>query len=235
VPTLTVTLNDNNGNSNSWSYVNSNNSSATGNFTVTQTDPAGNQTVYNFAGEYQTQMTSYQGGCPTSISGCKGSGTLLKTVATCYGSGGATPPAPPNCQVPSVFPSVPFTETDVYTSLNRPPITECRQSSIPLMGIPLRSQPSILAQPAQPTKPIYTTGKLGMGLLATHIPLAPSSITLPVTHTPLIVRITLLIWRKQPIVIPAIPLPSRDTLRECRHSPPPRHTTPTAQLRLLRV
>ncbi|GEM_PF-2370220 len=118
VPVLTVTANDNNGNSNTWTFNNSNSSSTPGNFTVTETDPAGNQTVHNFAGEYQTQLAVYQGGCPTSITGCAGGGTLLKTVTTCYGSNGSAPPVPPNCAAPSAVPFLPITETDVYTSLN---------------------------------------------------------------------------------------------------------------------
>jgi hypothetical protein len=89
VPTLTHTISDNNGNTSTWTYVNSNTNGATSceegggscNFTVTETDPAGNQTVYSFAGEYQTQAKYYQG----SATG---------------------------------IPSLPVTETDVYTSFN---------------------------------------------------------------------------------------------------------------------
>lgn len=54
VPTITRTVNDNNGNSGTWTYVNSNSISQTTcvaghgpcNYTVTETDPAGNQTVH---------------------------------------------------------------------------------------------------------------------------------------------------------------------------------------------
>jgi RHS repeat-associated protein len=121
VPTLTVTVNDNNGHSDKWTYVNSDISATPGNFTVTETDPANNQTVHNFAGEYQTQAATYQGGCPTSISGCAGGGTLSTTVTTCYGSNGGAPPVPPNCAAPTQVPKLPITETDVYSSLNGSP------------------------------------------------------------------------------------------------------------------
>ena len=120
VPTLTRTTNDHNGNINTETYVNSDSSATTINFTVVKTDPApaNNQTVYNFSNGFQTQAAAYQGGCPTSTTGCAGGGTLLKTVATCYGSNGSAPPVPPNCTVPSPGPVLPITETDVYTSLN---------------------------------------------------------------------------------------------------------------------
>jgi hypothetical protein len=105
VPTLTVTINDNNGNNSQWTYVNSNanaasacvaGSSSACNYTVTTTDPTrSNQTVYYFAGEDQTEIASYQGGCPTTVTGCNGGGTVLKTVLTCY-NGNTT-----NCLNPS--------------------------------------------------------------------------------------------------------------------------------------
>jgi RHS repeat-associated protein len=107
VPTLAATVDDNNGNVGTWTYVNSNTSSTAGNFTVSETDPAGNKTVDSFAGEYQTQAVYYQG-----------TSTVLKTVTTCYGSNGSAPPTPPNCAAPSTVPTLPITETDVYTSLN---------------------------------------------------------------------------------------------------------------------
>ena len=117
VPTLTRKVYDGNTTS-TWTYLNSAASTTPGNFTVVETDPANNQTVHNFAGEYQTQAAVYQGGCPTSITGCTGGGALLKTATTCYGSNGSTPPVPPNCTVPTLSPTLPITETDVYTSLN---------------------------------------------------------------------------------------------------------------------
>jgi len=103
VPTITVTVNDNNGNNGTWTYVNSNNSSTPGNYTVTETDPAGNQTVYSFAGEYQTQAAYYHGSA---------SGTPLKIVMICY-NGNNT-----NCATPSSVPALPITETNVYTNWN---------------------------------------------------------------------------------------------------------------------
>jgi len=103
VPTLTVTVNDNNGNSKTYTYVNSNTSFPGSAFTVTKTDPAGNQTVYSFDAEYQTQAAYYQGSA---------TGTPLKTVTTCY-NGNFT-----SCATPSTGPAQPFSQTDVYTTLN---------------------------------------------------------------------------------------------------------------------
>jgi hypothetical protein len=74
VPTLTRTVGDGNGHVSTWTYVNSNNSQP-GSFTVTETDPANNQTVYTFPGEHQTQAQYFQG---------PATGTPLKTVVTCY-------------------------------------------------------------------------------------------------------------------------------------------------------
>jgi RHS repeat-associated protein len=99
VPTITVTVNDNNGNSSTYTYVHSGNLSVPS--TVTKTDPAGNQTVYTFTGEFQTQVQYYQG---------PATGTPLETVLTCY-NGNTT-----NCTNPSSF-TFPITQTDVYTSL----------------------------------------------------------------------------------------------------------------------
>jgi RHS repeat-associated protein len=107
VPTLQVTVNDNNGgNSGTWKFVNGNTSAQAnglpyGNYTVTGTDPAGNQTIYSFSGEYQTQAVYYQG-----------TSTILKTVLTCYNK-------PSTCSAtPSSAVALPITETDVRTSLN---------------------------------------------------------------------------------------------------------------------
>ncbi|MGA8492843.1 MAG: hypothetical protein WB711_20645, partial [Terriglobales bacterium] len=115
VPTLTRTVNDNSGNNGTWTYVNSNTSSTAGNFAVTETDPAGNQTVHSFAGEYQTQAVYHQG-----------TSTVLKTVTTCYGSNGSTPPSRASCPTPTTTPSLPITETDVYTSLGSSSYNEVR-------------------------------------------------------------------------------------------------------------
>jgi RHS repeat-associated protein len=117
VPTLTRTIKDNNGNINTWTYVNSNTSTGYPNyFTVVVTDPANNQTVYYMQQQFQTQVNSYQGGCPTSITGCAGGGSLLKTVTTCYNA------VFTNCATPSSLiqgpPSANFSQTDVYTSYN---------------------------------------------------------------------------------------------------------------------
>src|SRR5580692_2565676 len=111
VPTLTVKVYDNNSKTTStWSYVNSNNSANfPGNFTVTETDPANNQTVHHFAGEFETLTESYQGGCPTSIAGCNGGGTELRFVTTCYNQIFSS------CAAPSSVPKLPIFQTDVYT------------------------------------------------------------------------------------------------------------------------
>ncbi len=112
VPTLTVTVNDSNGNSNTYTYVSSQNTqqingswsvaSAGVNFTVTKTDEAsGNQTMFHFNLEYQTEAQYYQGSA---------GGTPLKTVITCY-NGNLT-----NCAAPSTNVALPITQTDVYTS-----------------------------------------------------------------------------------------------------------------------
>lgn len=96
VPTITVTVNDANGHSGVYTYVHSTVSSS-GTFTVTKTDPVGNQTVYTLSGEFQTEVQYYQGSA---------TGTPLKTVTTKYNENSTNTAA------------LPVTETDVYTSLN---------------------------------------------------------------------------------------------------------------------
>lgn len=103
VPTIQVTVNDHNGGGGTWTYVNNLSS-------VVKTDPVGNQTVYYLSGEIRTQVLAYQGGCPTSITGCSGSGTLLQTTTTCYNAKFS------NCTPGNNFPTLPITQTDVYTS-----------------------------------------------------------------------------------------------------------------------
>ena len=101
IPQIKVTVNDKNGTSSTWTYNNSK-TSTTLNFTVTETDPAGNQTVYSFSGEYQTQAAYYQGSA---------TGTPLKIVMTCYNKNFT------NCATPS-YVLLPITQTDVYTNFN---------------------------------------------------------------------------------------------------------------------
>jgi RHS repeat-associated protein len=105
VPTLTRTVNDNNGNVNTWKYVNSNASWLVGNYTVTVTDPAGNQSVDTFWGEYLTEALDYEG---------TAAGTPLKTVFTCYNQNYGSQSA---CT--SLGGANPFaiTQMDVYTYL----------------------------------------------------------------------------------------------------------------------
>jgi len=118
VPILTHTISDNNGHVNSWTYVNNNNCSActiyggTNNFTVVETDPGNNQTIHFFSSEVQTQISTYQGGCPTATNGCNGGGMLLSTVTICY-NGNFT-----NCSAPSSGPTLPITQIDKYSSNN---------------------------------------------------------------------------------------------------------------------
>jgi len=100
VPTLTHKISDSNGNTGTWTYVNHNTAGPGTNFNVYETDPAGNQTIYTFTGEYQTQAVFYQG-----------TSTVLKTVTTCYkGTAFASCPT-------ASLPQLPITQTDVYTSL----------------------------------------------------------------------------------------------------------------------
>jgi RHS repeat-associated protein len=116
VPTLTRTVNDNNGNVSTWTYVNTDSNAPSAcapgggscNYTVTETDPAANQTVYYFSGEYQTAVWSYQG---QSTGGYTGA---LRVTTTCY-NGNFT-----NCQY-SAVPSLPIKQTDVYTWLGAVP------------------------------------------------------------------------------------------------------------------
>lgn len=111
VPTLTRTENDGQGHTSTWTYVMGTPAS---NVTVTKTDPAGNQTIYSFGGEFQTQSLAYQGGCPTATPGCNGGGTLLRTTVTCYNAHFT------NCST-AWGGVLPVTQTDVYTSLNGSP------------------------------------------------------------------------------------------------------------------
>ena len=89
-----------------WQYVHTYLSGISS--TTSVTDPAGNETDYTFTGYenkgYETLRKVYQGSAA--------SGALLKTVQTCY-NGKFT-----SCTTPSTSPSVPFTQTDVFTSFN---------------------------------------------------------------------------------------------------------------------
>lgn len=116
VPKQVVTVSDNNGNTSTWTYVNNNTSATPGNFIVVETDPTNNQFVHHFSGEYQTALTAYQGGCPTSVSSaCNGGGTVLSTMITCYN---AVNSSASGCASPTSVPTLPISQTDVYTSLN---------------------------------------------------------------------------------------------------------------------
>lgn len=107
VPVLTRTLIDTNGTKHVWKY----DTTVTNNETVV-TDPAGNDTVYWFYTNssstsvrksiYETQRQIYQGSWKT--------GTLLKTILTCY-NGNTT-----SCASPSTAVGAPITEKDVYTT-----------------------------------------------------------------------------------------------------------------------
>jgi hypothetical protein len=118
VPTLTKTVNDGSGNLSTWTYANSRATTAF-NFTVTVTDPAQNQTVYNFSGEFQTQAQYYQG---------PATGTPLKTVVTCYNQNYSSKSA---CVTPTaqVYGAA---QTDIYTYLGTstaPSLVETKRDS----------------------------------------------------------------------------------------------------------
>jgi RHS repeat-associated protein len=120
-PEIDVTVADGRGNSDKFTYVSSlptqafQITPALQNFTVIKTDTQyGNQSVYNFWGEYQTEVLTYQGGCPSSIAGCGGGGTLLKTATTCYNGNNSSQSG---CIAPGALPTLPITQTDVYTSI----------------------------------------------------------------------------------------------------------------------
>jgi RHS repeat-associated protein len=113
IPTLTVTVNDGNGNVGTYTYASSlsiaataSNNSLLGNFNVTRTDPAGNQAVYSFSGEFLTQRLVYQGAA---------TGTPLLSALTCYNNNFT------NCVSPATVPVLPITQTDTYTTYNTGP------------------------------------------------------------------------------------------------------------------
>ncbi len=76
IPTLTKTVGDGNGNTSAWTYVSGYNSSHISPFNVTATDPAGNDTFYTFAGEFQLASQIYQGAVSPS--------NLVSSTVTCY-------------------------------------------------------------------------------------------------------------------------------------------------------
>ncbi|MGC2819394.1 MAG: hypothetical protein WA198_06900, partial [Candidatus Sulfotelmatobacter sp.] len=101
VPILTRTLTDTTGVQHKWKY----DTTQAANETVV-TDPAGNDTVYTFAqaggvkSYYESQRQIYQG--------THTSGTLLKTVLTCYNTNTT------NCAAATVSGQV--TQKSVYTT-----------------------------------------------------------------------------------------------------------------------
>jgi RHS repeat-associated protein len=103
VPVIQVTVNDNIGHSSVYTYTNTNGGGYPQNFTVTKLDQAGNQTVYSFSGEYQTQAVYYQG-----------TSTILESVLTCYNGNVSDCAAP---LLPTNEVALPITETDVRSTL----------------------------------------------------------------------------------------------------------------------
>ena len=89
------------GHNDTWTYVNSNNLSSW-TYTVTQTDPAGNQTLYTFYRTFQTERQVYQGTVSPS--------NLLSTTITCYNASFSNCPTsgPPTG-------TLRITQTDVFT------------------------------------------------------------------------------------------------------------------------
>jgi hypothetical protein len=120
IPTLTKTVSDGVGNLSTWTYVNTYNTLGSL-FTVTETDPSGNQTVYTFSGEYQLQKQSYQG---TSASG-----TLLTTTVTCYNGNFS------NC-TSATLPQNQYSvgQTDVFTYLQNSPSASLVETKYTVYG-----------------------------------------------------------------------------------------------------
>ena len=83
-----------------WTYLNS---GGTYPFTVTETDPANNYTVYSMWGEYPGTIKYYEGA---------NTGTPMKTVSFCYWNGTLG-----NCASSSQAIYSPFTEVDKKVSL----------------------------------------------------------------------------------------------------------------------
>jgi len=101
VPTLTRSVYDNISKATSvWTYVNSNDSATPGNYTVTETDPAGDTITHYFSGEYETERIVNDV-------------TLghLSTTITCYNGHNSTQGG---CTAPTTVPTLPVTQTDVY-------------------------------------------------------------------------------------------------------------------------
>ncbi len=108
VPTLLRTIGDNNGHTSTWKYVsavNFNNGLYT-TTTVTETDPVGNTTTYQFYGEYQTEKIVQD----VNLG-------VLSTTVTCYGGNNSSQSgciSPTNLTWGAYFPN---TQTDVYTTI----------------------------------------------------------------------------------------------------------------------
>jgi RHS repeat-associated protein len=123
VPSITRTVNDGSGHQSVWTYsFPESNSHGNTPYQGTVIDPENNETVYTFNGEgYQSQVQSYQG--------LASSGTLLKTVITCFNGNFS------NCATSqSAFANV--TQTDVYTSYGNgsPSLTETIMNSLGMVA-----------------------------------------------------------------------------------------------------
>jgi RHS repeat-associated protein len=127
VPTLTRTVNDGLGNVSTWTYKNSwngNIATSVQNFTVTETDPAQNQTLYNFSSEVQTQVQYFQGAA---------TGTPLKTVVTCYGGHNTSRSSCVSPTTTIILSGQSANQTDVYTYLgssSSPSLVETQRDSL---------------------------------------------------------------------------------------------------------
>jgi len=104
IATLTKTINDGNGHNDTWTYTNNSNGSSW-NYTVVETDPAGNQTVYTFYGAYQTEKQTYQG--PASAN------NLIGTTVTCYNGNFSNCPTAAFSVAPTLV--LRISQTDVFT------------------------------------------------------------------------------------------------------------------------
>lgn len=126
VPQITVKVKDNHGNLiGTYNYYNNNTVAGLNAFEVVRTDAQGNQTLYNFVGEFQTNAAVYKLGCPQSLNtNCNGGGTLLMTTKTCYNQ--------QPCSPSSV--TLPITQTDVYTSLGTSNTNHVQTTFDPVYG-----------------------------------------------------------------------------------------------------
>jgi RHS repeat-associated protein len=123
VPYTTVTVNDGRNHVGTWTYQNTNASATANNFTVTVTDPNGNQTVHLFSGTtngpggvFPTEVQSYNGSAPASSRDLdyyfaapnNGAAGLLAASRICYNNSFT------NCATPTTAITYPVYQKDIY-------------------------------------------------------------------------------------------------------------------------